>query len=387
MSMGFCLDCHRAPRAARPREGGRVQPGLGDDRRLAGDRGGAQVRARLEDQTPAELLRLPSMKRKIEHPAAVRARRKRARATGEAWTSSPRRPGFREAMAREFPEGASEHGRRRPQAVHEDHGGLVRARRAWGLPGCRRPEEHILPFGKSVEGAVPGLPVYYATAMPMRSWAIPLLAETHQGRPTKLEGNPVYAPHGGASSLLAQASMLDLYDPDRATAHTRDGEAVDAGAVKDLLVRDRPRPTWRGRAQGLRSSPTRPPRRRARGSSGRSSARLPEGRLGRVRARGRRAPRRGGPQPLRAGREAHLPVREGEADRLDRLRLPAGRGRQPLLRQGLRQGPPGGEEGRHDEPPVHGGERPHDHRHHGGPPAAGSPRATWSPSPRRSPRR
>jgi molybdopterin-containing oxidoreductase family iron-sulfur binding subunit len=105
-----------------------------------------------------------------------------------------------------------------------------------GLAGCRRPEEHILPFGKSVEGAVPGLPVYFATAMPLRSWAIPLLAETHQGRPTKLEGNPGYAPHGGASSLLAQASVLDLYDPDRATAHTQEGKAIDLDAVKALLT-------------------------------------------------------------------------------------------------------------------------------------------------------
>jgi len=106
-----------------------------------------------------------------------------------------------------------------------------------GLAGCRRPEKYVLPFGKSIEGSVPGLPVYYATAMPVRRWAIPLLAETHQGRPTKLEGNPSYAPHGGSSSLLAQASILDLYDPDRAAAHTRDGTALNPAEVKALLER------------------------------------------------------------------------------------------------------------------------------------------------------
>jgi molybdopterin-containing oxidoreductase family iron-sulfur binding subunit len=94
-----------------------------------------------------------------------------------------------------------------------------------GLAGCRRPEKFILPYGKSVEGVIPGLPAYYATAMPVRKWALPLLAETHQGRPTKVEGNPSYAPHGGAASLAAQASILDLYDPDRATAHTK-GSAI-----------------------------------------------------------------------------------------------------------------------------------------------------------------
>ena len=105
-----------------------------------------------------------------------------------------------------------------------------------GLTGCRRPEKNILPFGKSVEGIIPGLPQYYATAMPMRKSAIPLLAETHQGRPTKLEGNPTYAPHGGASSLLAQASVLDLYDPERATAHISNGDVLPAAAANDLLV-------------------------------------------------------------------------------------------------------------------------------------------------------
>jgi molybdopterin-containing oxidoreductase family iron-sulfur binding subunit len=105
-----------------------------------------------------------------------------------------------------------------------------------GLAGCRRPEQNILPFGKSVEGVIPGLPQYYATAMPLRKSAIPLLAETHQGRPTKLEGNPTYAPHGGASSLIAQASVLDLYDPDRATAHTKGGTVLNAASVNELLA-------------------------------------------------------------------------------------------------------------------------------------------------------
>ena len=165
------------------------------------------------------------MKRKVEHPGAS----ERALSGPRYWRSLDelaQSPGFREALGREFPEGASGMSavdRRqfvKIMAASFALGGI-------GLAGCRRPEENVLPFGKSVEGAVPGLPVYYATSMPLRNWAVPLLAETHQGRPTKLEGNPAYAPHGGASSLLAQASVLDLYDPDRATAHTRDGKAID----------------------------------------------------------------------------------------------------------------------------------------------------------------
>ncbi|HEX7630603.1 MAG TPA: TAT-variant-translocated molybdopterin oxidoreductase, partial [Lacunisphaera sp.] len=157
-------------------------------------------------------------------------------------------PGFREHLAREFPEGASS-----SEGVDRRHfmklmaasfalGGL-------GLAGCRRPEKHILPYGKSVEYTVPGLPLYFATAMPLRKSAIPLLAETHQGRPTKLEGNPSYLPHGGASSLLAQASVLDLYDPERATAHTKKGDTLSTSQVNDLLASISK--TYAGNGEGL----------------------------------------------------------------------------------------------------------------------------------------
>ena len=164
------------------------------------------------------------MKRIFDHPAPS----ERALTGPQYWRSLDElaaTPGFKQQLAREFPEGASN-----LDGVDRRHfmklmaasfalGGL-------GLAGCRRPEKNILPFGKSVEGIIPGLPQYYATAMPLRKSAIPLLAETHQGRPTKVEGNPTYAPHGGASSLLAQASVLDLYDPDRATVSTVNGAAV-----------------------------------------------------------------------------------------------------------------------------------------------------------------
>ena len=144
-------------------------------------------------------------------------------------------PGFREHLAREFPEGASSmEGVDRRQfmklmAASFALGGL-------GLAGCRRPESHILPYGQSVEYTVPGLPLYFATAMPLRKSAIPLLAETHQGRPTKLEGNPSYLPHGGSTNTLAQASVLDLYDPERATAHTQGNDILTVGQVNDLLA-------------------------------------------------------------------------------------------------------------------------------------------------------
>jgi MoCo/4Fe-4S cofactor protein with predicted Tat translocation signal len=174
------------------------------------------------------------MKRDVQHPAPP----ERELTGPQYWRSLDElaaTPGFKAQLEREFPEGASEIGgvdRRhfmKIMAASFALGGI-------GLAGCRRPEMHILPYGKSVEGIIPGLPQYYATAMPLRKSAIPLLAETHQGRPTKVEGNPSYEPHGGAASLLAQASVLDLYDPDRATAHTRGGAILSREQVDRLLA-------------------------------------------------------------------------------------------------------------------------------------------------------
>ena len=174
------------------------------------------------------------MKRKFEHPAPS----EREQLTGpKYWRSLDElagTPGFRAQVEREFPEGADT-----LDGVDRRHFMKIMAASfalgGAGLAGCRRPEKFILPYGKSVEGVIPGLPSYYATAMPTRKWAVPLLAETHQGRPTKLEGNPTYDGRG-AASLAAQASILDLYDPDRATAHTKGGATLTREQVDQLLA-------------------------------------------------------------------------------------------------------------------------------------------------------
>lgn len=87
-----------------------------------------------------------------------------------------------------------------------------------GLTGCeviRRPVEHIVPYVDAPEGMVPGIPLAYATTMPFGNRALGLVAESHDGRPTKVEGNELHPSSGGASSVWAQSSILDLYDPDR----------------------------------------------------------------------------------------------------------------------------------------------------------------------------
>jgi molybdopterin-containing oxidoreductase family iron-sulfur binding subunit len=174
------------------------------------------------------------MKRTVQHPAPSQ----RELTGPKYWRSLDElaaTPGFQAQVEREFPAGASELDgvdRRffmKIMAASFALGGV-------GLAGCRRPEKFILPYGKSVEGVVPGLPLYYATAMPLRRAAVPLLAETHQGRPTKVEGNPSYKALAGAASLHAQASVLDLYDPERATAHTKAGAKLDRRGVEEVLA-------------------------------------------------------------------------------------------------------------------------------------------------------
>lgn len=124
-------------------------------------------------------------------------------------------PGFQDWVSREFPEGASMlDGVQRRSFVKLMAASFGLA--GLGMTGCRRPEHVILPYGKSPEELIPGVPAFYATAQPTSRGFQPLIVESHQGRPTKVEGNPSYIPFGGSTDVYSQASVLDLYDPDRA---------------------------------------------------------------------------------------------------------------------------------------------------------------------------
>ncbi len=94
-----------------------------------------------------------------------------------------------------------------------------------GLGACtRQPTEKIVPYVRQPEEVVPGVPLYYATAIPIDGAATGLLVESHLGRPTKVEGNPDHPASLGATDVFAQASVLDLYDPDRSKVVTSAGE-------------------------------------------------------------------------------------------------------------------------------------------------------------------
>src|SRR5262249_4316474 len=105
-----------------------------------------------------------------------------------------------------------------------------------GLTGCRRPEEQILPFGKMPENYVHGMPQFYATAMPTRGSAIPLVVRADDHRPTKIEGNAQHPDSNGGTDVFAQASILNLYDPDRAMRFTKAGNLVQREVAFEELT-------------------------------------------------------------------------------------------------------------------------------------------------------
>jgi MoCo/4Fe-4S cofactor protein with predicted Tat translocation signal len=151
-------------------------------------------------------------------------------------------PEFQELIQREFPENASTFtdpvGRR--QFLKLMSASLALA----GVGACtRQPTETIVPYVRQPEEIVPGKPLFFATAMVLGGYAEPVLAESHMGRPTKIEGNPEHPASLGAASPFAQASVLSLYDPDRAKTITYRGEVRTwsdlVGGLRTALILQR----------------------------------------------------------------------------------------------------------------------------------------------------
>jgi MoCo/4Fe-4S cofactor protein with predicted Tat translocation signal len=144
-------------------------------------------------------------------------------------------PEFRQWVEKEFPAGASEctDPVTRRNFVKIMSASFLLA--GLGSTGCRRPVEHIYPFAKMPENYVHGVPQYFATSMPSRRKALPLVVKSSDGRPTKIEGNPDLPGSNGGTDHLTQASLLSLYDPDRAMRCTRNGSGESKKAALDYL--------------------------------------------------------------------------------------------------------------------------------------------------------
>jgi molybdopterin-containing oxidoreductase family iron-sulfur binding subunit len=127
-------------------------------------------------------------------------------------------PDFQDWLHREFPRQASEwvepptDGVSRRSFLQLAGASLGLA----GLTGCtKQPIEQIVPYVRQPEEIVPGRALYFATTHVLGGYGYGVLAESHTGRPTKIEGNPDHPASLGATDVFAQASVLDLYDPNR----------------------------------------------------------------------------------------------------------------------------------------------------------------------------
>jgi MoCo/4Fe-4S cofactor protein with predicted Tat translocation signal len=139
---------------------------------------------------------------------------------------------FREALHREFPQGVTQwlDPVSRRQFLHLMGASVALA----GLSGCtRQPREAIVPYVKQPEEIVLGKPLYFATATTLRGYAQGVIVESHEGRPTKIEGNRDHPSSLGATDVWGQAWVLDLYDPDRLQALKRAGRIRPWSAFRD----------------------------------------------------------------------------------------------------------------------------------------------------------
>ena len=146
-------------------------------------------------------------------------------------------PEFKDWLHREFPKGASElnDGPTRRHFLKIMSASFALAGLGIAGGGCRRPEENLMPFGKQPEDYIFGTSEYYATAMPTRIGAVPLVVKSYDGRPVKIEGNALYPGSNGGTDRYAQASILNLYDPDRARSFKNDDKVVSRDDAMKFL--------------------------------------------------------------------------------------------------------------------------------------------------------
>ena len=161
---------------------------------------------------------------------------------------------FETQTQREFPEQADEiemDGVSRRQFM-----GLMGASTALGgtLSGCiRKPAQFILPYSERPEDFLPGESRYFATVLHVGGLVQGVLAKSQDGRPTKVEGNPSHTASMGRTTAMVQASVLNMYDPDRSRGAVVDGTPTavsdalaglpDAGRGTAFLVTGTPSPT------------------------------------------------------------------------------------------------------------------------------------------------
>ena len=179
------------------------------------DDAGASTAELLAKRGSSSAIDLKAIRAKLQQPGAPQVWRSLDEVAGTAE--------FQDYLHREFPSNASEWtdpvGRRNFLKLMSASMALA------GVTACTvQPDELIVPYVRQPEEEIPGKPLFYATAMTLGGVASGLLVESHEGRPTKIEGNPDHPASKGATDLFAQGSILTLYDPDRSQTLTQLGD-------------------------------------------------------------------------------------------------------------------------------------------------------------------
>ena len=141
---------------------------------------------------------------------------------------------FSEFVSREFPHTAA------PEVTSEGRRRFVQllgASLALAGAGCRYPQDKLIPQSRKPSDLIPGVPKHFATSMDMGGGAVGLHATSYDGRPIKLEGNPDHPDSLGAAHQHHQASILDLYDPDRLKIVTTSDAKTETASTWDDFAR------------------------------------------------------------------------------------------------------------------------------------------------------
>ncbi|HEX4054014.1 MAG TPA: TAT-variant-translocated molybdopterin oxidoreductase [Tepidisphaeraceae bacterium] len=154
----------------------------------------------------------------------------------EQWSNTPE---FRRLVQDEFPPGATDpdDGPTRRTFLKTLAASMALA----SLTGCKRKiSETIVPYVRQPAEMTPGRPLYFATSMTLSGYAQGVIATSREGRPIKLDGNPDHPANLGSSDAFLQATLLDLYDPDRSQTVTRAGVISDwdtfVGVIRPRLA-------------------------------------------------------------------------------------------------------------------------------------------------------
>jgi len=112
--------------------------------------------------------------------------------------------------------------------------------------GCfERPgDREIVPYVQEPPELRPGVTTRYTGVLSLDGFGYGVIVDTHDGRPTKLDGNPAHPATLGGSLPWLQARILDLYDPQRSREPTMLGQPASWAAIAAQL-RALPRgPLW-----------------------------------------------------------------------------------------------------------------------------------------------